>query len=353
MPLEDLLALRETVVEDRVDQTAETVEYIPELDLELPDDELINFINQKISISKTHFEKEYNLYQRQERNIEYYLGKQVDYKMFDEWQVPYVNNIIFRNIETLLPIAMSRIPDVVAIPATENPESKKFADNIRKVLEKKLKSKEWRTVFRRAILHLLLSFYGVIKYRWDPDLGKSGDFVIENVLPERIVFDHKETTVEGMDFIAENVEKTARELITEFPKTKAKLLQALSITEDDEASMQAKVKHWEVHFKIIDKQGKSVEALVVKYNDVIIHKQKSPNWDYEGINFEDKPSQGDDQLRPDQPTNFYYNHFDKPKKPYIFLNYHNLGRSVVDETNMVEQSISLQDNTNKRGQAGN
>ena len=102
MPIDDLLSLRDTVIEDTVDATAETVEYIPELDLDLPDDDLIEMINRKISISKTHFETELNLYERQKRNVEYYLGKQIDTAMFDDWQVPYINNIIFRNIENLL-----------------------------------------------------------------------------------------------------------------------------------------------------------------------------------------------------------------------------------------------------------
>lgn len=332
-------------------QEPESVEYIPELDLALEDEELAQYIDEKIGLSKAYFNEELNLYARQKKLVEYYLGKQIDYEMFEEWQVPYINNVIFRNIETLIPIALDRIPDIVTLAASDNEESKKFAMNIRKVLERKIKGKEFRTVLKRSILHLLLEFYGVIKYRWDENLGKSGDIVFENVLPENIVFDHTATTVDEMDFIAEKIEKSVRELISMFPKAKNKILEATHLSGDNERMMMSKIKLWEVHFKIFDKKGEHVEAVCYKYKDYIFHKQKTPNWDYKGTSvgngFLDAGKDIFD-VQSEQ-TPLYYNHFEKPTKSYIFLNFWNLGRSVVDDTNAVEQTIPIQDVINKRG----
>jgi hypothetical protein len=325
----------------------ESIEYIPELDLALSDDELVEYINQKIQTSKAHFETELDLYTRQKKNIQYYLGKQIDIDMFDDWQVPYINNVIFRNIETLLPNALSRIPDIVTMPALENnEESKKFAEDIRKVLDKKLKSKKIRSILKRGLLHMILEFYGVIKYRWDENLGKGGDVCFENVLPENIVFDHTATTVEEMDFIAEKLKTTPRDLIMKFPKSKDKVLQMCSLSGTNEPMMMSTITVWEVHFKMFDKKtNKKIEAVCWKYRDTIIHKQKTPNWDYEGAKF----GETNRDIFATESAPMYYNHFDKPQKPYIFLNFYNLGRSVVDDTNAVEQTIPIQDVINKRG----
>lgn len=330
---------------------AETVEYIPELDLKLDDEQLAQYIDEKIQISRAHFETELNLYERQKKNVQYYLGKQIDEEMFEEWQVPYINNVIFRNIETLIPIALSRIPDIVTMAAQDTEESKKFAADVKKVLEKKIKGKDFRTVLKIALLHMLLEFYGVIKYRWDEKAGKSGDIIFENVLPENLIFDHTTSNPLEMDFVAEKIEKSARQLISMFPQSKEKILEMLHVSGEDERLMMSSIKLWEVHFKIYDKKGDYVEATVWKYKGTIIHKQKTTNWDYEGTTmgngFMDAGKDIFDVSGDSTPM--YYNHFDNPRKPYIFLNFYNLGRSVVDDTNAVEQTIPIQDVINKRG----
>jgi hypothetical protein len=50
-----------------------------------------------------------------------------------------------------------------------------------------------------------------------------------------------------------------------------------------------------------------------------------------------------------QTEQVFRNFFDRPRKPYIFYSYTNLGKSPMDDTTAIEQAIPLQRNLNKTG----
>jgi hypothetical protein len=102
------------------EETIETLKSV--LSLDLPDDELVKEIDDNITKAKTVWEEK--TVDLGEKNFSYYLGKH-DIK----GDKKLIENVIFRNTETIIPIITSSTPE----PRIFHP-NKKFADKLRKIL---------------------------------------------------------------------------------------------------------------------------------------------------------------------------------------------------------------------------
>ena len=78
------------------------------------------------------------------------------------------------------------------------------------------------------------------------------------------------------------------------------------------------------------------EMLFWELKGKILGKVKNPHWNYGTIDM----VTGEEVMG--------RNHFEMSQKPYIFLSVFNLGKHPYDETSLVEQNLSNQDQLNKR-----
>jgi hypothetical protein len=218
-----------------------------------------------------------------------------------------VVNRIFTDIETAVPIISANTPEPSAIGNFDNDIREKIQDGLEIAYEVKYKMQQKLQCLTR---HWFLFRLGAFKYRWQKYLG----FITENVLPKKLGLDKRATTKDNCEYIWEQLEDTAENLIEKFPKKEKDIT---AIVGKDQ--LKSKIKY----FEFWGGNGEWV-CWIIPARNRILEKKKNPNFDY------------------DTPEN---NIFQKPQFPYIFLNVFNLGdeTSLFDETSLIEESIPVQD----------
>lgn len=342
------------------------------LHLDLEDDEFVQVLDQRISDSKTYYEGK-KLKQRQDTNLKYYLGEQLgaDKSKLGDWQIPFVENVVYEGIRRIKPIATSRLPDMTVKSSEKIDEARAMTD----LVNTDIKKRRNRKLLGMAHVQERLFFYAVIKARWNPELDRDGDYEFLNVYPQNIVWDHtcKTSNADDMTFVAESAELSVKEIMMMFPKSADKLIAKLG-WEDGEEKLQHKLAsklkitevwfHWYKDTKdpiTNQTQWEKVNAVVWKYEDCVLGKMRNPYFDYDGkINLfspeiKEKRAYTDEELYAlflDQgiPTEtVYYNYFKTPRKPYFFMVYEPIGTDPISATTSIEQIIPFQDHINDEG----
>ena len=322
------------------------------LELNIPDKDLLRVLDMKQTESENFFDNKLALGKRRKKNNDYWKGKQIDFGMFHQWQTPYVDNVIYRDVETIIPIAVSKVPDILVSPATEDPEKIKRAKALQSVLDSQIKLRHVRQVLRKATRHSLLDFIFIIKARWDK---LKQTFIFEALQPDKLILDHTATRTdfgmssEAFDFIGEWIEEPLKVVVAKFPNKKQEIFDrtAGGIKQGSERQLANKIRYQEIWFTWYDDDGTPIEALLWRYKDLILDKIKNPYWDYEG---QERAVAIDPITGAPVTETVQFNHFPMPMKPYILMNYQYTGASgPMDDTTPVEQALTLQDVVNKRG----
>jgi hypothetical protein len=138
--------------------------------------------------------------------------------------------------------------------------------------------------------------------------------------------------------------------MAKFPGKRNELMQMMH--SNDPSRLASTMKYQEIWYTYHDKNGQILEGVCWRYNHVILRNIKNPYFDFTGYQ---KPMYGPDgqpvynQFGQVMTQQVFRNFFDRPRKPYIFFSYQNLGDTPMDSTTAVEQSITLQQNLNKTG----
>jgi len=323
----------------------------PSLKLDIEDNLLVRLIETRIKADDEFYNGRLKLDKRRKRMNDFWLGKQIDESQLDlSWQIPYVDNIIWRDLETRIGIAAARLPEIIVIPPSDDPTTRERAKKVEDGLTIRVLNDDIRRLVKDGIRDNHLNFTGVIKIPWDPNRGENGDFVFEKIDPRKIGMDHTATiphdgyTADNMELIYEWIEEPVGVVMAKFPDKREELKKRLKIILGTTQQMAAKMRYLEVWFTWFDKDGTRQEGVCWKYKNMILDKAKNPYYDWEGV---EKPTQDENGL-PITKT-VYQNFFERPRKPYIFFTHQNLGNSPIDDTTAVEQAIPIQRNTNKRG----
>lgn len=345
--------------------------------LELSEPTMIEVINERIKNSKEYYER-MGYPKRRKRNKSFYLGEQWE-RPRKEYESDYVDNLIYESENTIKPIALSILPDLMVKPGNEGKESKDLASSMSDVTNSDLRKRENRRVLGLAFKHVPIFYQGVVKCIWDPREGENGDYRFVVVHPENIIVDHTATTnnPDDMSFIAEYREITIKEAIMMFPKKKDELISHLVATgrlgknDNRDSRLASTIKITEVWFdwyeqkedpETGERKWSEVSGVVWKYGEFILGKMKNPYWDWQGetrlfkLEMGEKKEPTEEELMASvigelelETQKVFRNYFKTPRKPYIFLNYDMLGESPLDATSRIEQAIPLQKDVNKRG----
>lgn len=358
-------------------------EILDPLSVDMDDDELVRVVDQRVSFSERVM-KTLSIPDRQEKMRKYMFGDQLPKTAsgtldFHKYQAPYMDNRLFQNMRAMKPVALSRIPDVLV---KAGPSGNKIAaEKIGKALSARLKKRDLREVLGMAFKHRPIFLFGVIKSRWDPSIGKHGDFVFEWRHPKNIILDMNavDKDVENHEYIGEYLQLSAAEWMMRFPDKADALMNELGWSEEDKKDKMrfaTPVRGIEFWFTYFDKRTNpitnqieftKINAVLWKYKNVIFKVMKNPNWDWEGetnyftyegfekikkeVSLEELQAQMlEGTMIPNlQAEKVYKNYLKNPLKPYIIIGYEQWGEAPIDMTSEVEQAILLQDNYNKRG----
>lgn len=285
----------------------------PVLSLNLDNDELIKQIDERVREAQKLYDEKID--KKGKKNLDYWMGNHPVKKGESE----IVENIIFRNVETIIPILTANTPT----PRVFHPNLD-FNDKLTKLLNlrwgvyDKMLGKS-----RRVLRHGFIYYLGVMKVRYDPD---EDEIIWEVVHPKKVLIDPKATSLYDCQWVAQLVgDMTVQEVMDKYLKGKRgdkkdKFLKEVGIRKFDKNALGTKISFIEFS---------TPEWTVWKYKSVVLHKQKNPNWDWQDG----------------------FNILKKPLVPYIFFD---IFEGVKDDegvygnTSLIEQAIPLQDLVNKR-----
>lgn len=287
-------------------------------------------VDEKIQTSTKYWAK-FNYDTRGKLNDKYYAGDQVDKSSLRDDLEKGVDNIIFRNLETFIPIATSRTPQIGTTPAYKNDTTRTYSQDVRRTLQT-----EWEVyqsmqqLVSRAIRNHQSYFIGIAKLGYDPE---TDEFWTEEIPATSCVIS------KNGDFVAQYIkDETLGDLITRFPDKKQEILEQAGYRVAGEPSKE-----------IMDSPVEYIEAWMDdmvgwKLGKLTLGVEVNPHFMYQ----KKKVQIGTDPSGQPITAEVAYNHFKKARKPFIFLTYFTKGRHILDETTLIEQAIGLQDWVNKR-----
>lgn len=245
------------------------------------------------------------------------------------------------------------------IPAKDNDEATAIADNLQDFILAKYRDLGMKTKFRRGLRYLFLSRLVVFKVFWNPE---TDDFDVLPMDPRNVRFSKKSTSMYDTEFAIELVpDIPITKLIERFPKKKKTILRKIGYNEE--------------RLLVDNPTGEYKEAWIGEYvlyefMGSILHVEKHPYWDWEGIgkltNHDLKTLSDTSGIKRRGVTkalekkaegrkekggnyqNYLYNHFDRPLPPYIFGSVLGVETQPVGETSLIEQVEPLQMEVDKR-----
>lgn len=315
-----------------------------ELAVDISDGDLADIIDKREAETISHNKTKLHLEDRRSTMEEFWQGKQFDDSKFYEWQVPYKNNLIYRDEETRISIISSRMPDIIVTPANQTTEKRDHARTLEQGLNLKINDDKMRRMVKNGLRQHDMYLQAALKCRWDKNIK---DFVYEIVRPQKLLVFHTSTipedgfTSDNMEGVIEYLERPTAQVLAEFPNKRQEIMEELGYVRGTTKQVNSKMRYQEVWFSFYSQDGTLYEGVCWKLNKLIIDKQLNPYWDWEGYEEADAKS--------NKVNTVYRNHFDRPRKPYMFFTYQNLGKGPIDDTTHLEQAIPLQKVVNKRG----
>lgn len=307
--LQGYYSLQQPINKVQLKDTEEGVvsDLLPELTLDLDDDELIK-LKKQWEKNWDQFQKD--ILQKQTISEDYWLGSQFTGTSTNKSHMP-VDNVLFTSLETFLPIATRSTADPIVDPV-ERENDPKFAKEVRKKLIQWADDTTFNLKLKQVARYWSLYFVGVGKIGYSM---LEDDITFTAVRPQKLILD-PDATIEKCeytgDYVGEIRKDNAKNLIARFPAKKD------YIEEQSSKKLGTKIQYIEWW---------SADYVFWTLNDEVLGKSKNPHWDWQ-----DKTK----------------NHFKYPKIPYVFLSVFNLGKHPVDDTSLFSQNIPLQDLINKR-----
>jgi len=347
---------------------------IDPLKLDIEDDKLVDIIEDYEDDYDHFYDTKYHLAERRKANEIAYFARDTiqtdEEKLLKGIERKYQDNVLYEIMGTLKPLAMSRLPDLMATPGDDTQQAQDMAKEISIILDSEIKEEDNRKVLGLAYRHLPIYFTSIIKVWWDNEID---DYRFGVIHPELIKCDWTCATNDSDDmrFVIQKVPMTVETVGYKFPKAKEAFYKQL----ESEGLMPGGTETWallatplklsEVWFdayvpsKEEEEKLEKVSGVVWKYGKCILEKMKNPDFDYEGekryFSYDDVAQEkGKRTLNVQElmhimgtgelPTNVkeeqvYHNYFRRPRKPYYFMGYDQWGKQPYDETSWVEQNL--------------
>lgn len=300
-------------------------------------DEDIIRVLQKWSVNDSHITNK--IFVDGKRNYLYYTGKYDSDENLPLSRSRVFDNRIFADIKSVVPYVTSKPaePVVYARDLTKvdiDTDKKKEEESIlweeenglmKEREEKQEKAKELamysqtllKNVYNRARMQKLNEANAINRYIYKIWVLKTeirnGEICEKVVNPQLLYLDGEAKNRNEMKYIGERiVNRTAAELVEIFPKKKKEIEMEVG------GNMWTKV-------EVIEWWTRELKITTMRNNRVILEKKKNPLYDYEREEF---------------------NYFKEAPFPYNFLNVHNTGKSLIDDTSEIDQTYQLQEALN-------
>jgi len=282
----------------------------------MSDEALLTQIESWVTESETFYSKLRPIW---EQNLEYYGGIQTGVESLRGKTSRAVENRIFMAVETMIPIASSRLPDIEVRAGSEDEQAQMDANELQDILGYHMERVNIQGKSEQFLRDMITKRYGVFKINWDKD---DVDLIVRD--PRKIRIPKFGRLIQDLAFIIEDLEMSYSQLVEKFGNKKAEEVRKeapkVGITDNGEEDQVRKATFtilevwtnemvaWKAGSIILDK----------KENPYFILKNKKKNW------------------------------FTFPSKPYVIKSLFETDESMIGDTDYIQQMISIQDNINSR-----
>lgn len=288
-------------------------------------------------------------------------------------------NRIFVNMEAVINSLIANPPGLNILPARDGSAAQDFARKLESYFRKKYTDLNLKEIVRMGLRNLYFGRLLVIKAFWNPLIN---DFDFRALDPRTVRIGKYARKEPDSEFVIEEIEDNLCAVIQRFPTKKDDLMKKFGIK--DEAELY--IKNPDVKYK----EAWIGEYVIFKLDNIILDTIKNPYWDWDGIlvtaeeeqqlgSLEGearrnemqriKLDQGNRQVQevpagevdptggatagteivpPNDYRPYYFNHFDNPRKPYIFATIFNNENTPIGRTDMITLSAELQRGIDKR-----
>lgn len=293
-------------------QTASDMEAKEKFDIGLSDEEIVA----QILSWETESEDFYSQLKRiWTQNLEYYKGIQTDVLKIQGRQSRAVENRIWMATEQMIPIATSRLPEIVVKSGAEDEQAQIDAADLQDILGFHLERVSFQEKAEQFLRDMIVKRYGVFKVLWDTETDDVGLRLVD---PRRVRVPRHGRTVDDLAWILEELEMSYPRAVEFFGEEAAKKLLA-SGKKDSETKIRKRT------FTVTEAWTNEFVAWVS--GNIVLKKQKNPFFDFK---------------------NLERNFFLSARKPYIIKSVFTTEEGIIGETDYIQQTIPIQDNINIR-----
>ncbi len=285
----------------------------------MKDEDLLTQIEEWVKESDTFYSK---LAPIVEQNLEYYFGQQTGVETIRGKSSRAIENRIFMAVETMIPIATSRLPDIEVRSGNEDEQSQMDANELQDIIGYHMERVGVQAKAEQFLRDMIIKRYGVFKINWD-NAGNDLDLIVRD--PRKIRIPKFGRTIYDLAFIIEELEMSYNQLEEKFGKEKAEKVREESPKVSINENSSEEEKKRKATFTILEVWTN--ELVVWKAGSIILDKKQNPYF-----NFKNKKN----------------NFFDLPQKPYVIKSLFETDESMIGDTDYIQQMISIQDNINTR-----
>lgn len=274
-------------------------------------------------------------------------------------------NRIFRNTESVINALIANPPQINFIPTRDDDQAKEFAETQQQYFLKRYKDLNVKEQIRKGLRNLYFSRLIVLKVFWNT---ATNDFDVRSIDPTKVRVSPTSTKEEESEFVIEEITDTLSNVCLRFPAKKTQMIGLFGFSDENEAYIQNPMVQY--------KEAWIGDTMFCVYGSMLLSETKNPYWDWDGIKLTleesvamktnrketiqmAKERQEDEQVESneadsndaeDDMRSYFFNHFNHPRKPYIYATAFNSEQSPIGETDMITQSIPLQENIDRRKQ---
>lgn len=302
------------------------------------DEDIIETFEKWLTESATYHDE---ILVRQRDAFKYYIGNQTDMESVPAYLSNTVENRIFEGVETLVPVATSNAHQFSVAPGSEVPNSIARAQNLQKVLGKKYEQFNMQEKLEEITRDMLIKRYGVLKYGWSE---LDDDFFIEKIDPSLIYVPKLRGDVHELPYMMEVQGYTSDEIKQYFPKIK-KPEEELTKYDKKVMNLEGKDDPNEKEFQVFEVWSDEMVAWIS--SGKVLDKKVNPYYDFKG----QERKIFDDEKKKFRKETKFFNHLDKPTKPYVFFQLFNNADTPLPPTSLVEIVMPIQMRLMRRREA--
>lgn len=296
------------------------------------------------------------------------------------------DNRVFMALESIGNKVTARPSKPNVVPANESEEAKAIARNLQAVFLEKWKTLDIKGKLRRGLRFLFIAKLMVFKVYWN---AETNDFDTDVVDPRKVYIPENAVHEPDGEYVIEEVEEPVLTMLDKFATdaqpepptvvgffkaafggrpekneyTRRDLLRLVGLTEEQALVNNPKQEYHE--FWIGD-------GVAWVYKASVLKKTLHPYYDFEGVRLTGREARRLQELNGPRrrallsrargqaaarraaetatrfPEAYLFNHFDRPRKPYIWTSMFLVENKAIGETSYVEQANPLQEDVDRR-----